>query len=73
MDSQIKSRENIEKMIDVIKKKIQLVNQDLLRAEDFSIDKYDDLYDIYELINKKSSFSVSELEAILDELRGLRN
>lgn len=72
MDLTAKNNENISFMLDVIKKKLQLVNQDVLRPEAFSVEQYDELHDIYSLVNKQSSFSIREMEAILDELRAIR-
>lgn len=72
MDLSVKNDENIEHMLEVIKKKLQLVNQEILKADAFSIDQYDELYDIYRLVNRQSSFSIREMEAILDELRTIR-
>ncbi|MFC7392522.1 DUF1128 domain-containing protein [Scopulibacillus cellulosilyticus] len=72
MDLSVKNNENIEFMLDVIKKKLQLVNQDVLRPDAFSTENYEELYDIYQLVNKQSSFSVGQMEGILDELRSIR-
>lgn len=72
MDLTIKNDENISYMLDVIKKKLQLVNQDILKPEAFSTDHYEELFDIYQLVNRQSSFSIREMEAILDELRTIR-
>lgn len=72
MDLKEKNRENIDLMVSEIKKKLQLVNQDMIRSESFSTEQYDDLRDIYELVIGKPSVSVSEMEAILTELGNLR-
>lgn len=72
MDLTIKNEENIDHMLTIIKKKLQLVNQDVLRAEAFSTDHYDELFDIYQLVERQSSFSVREMEGILDELKVIR-
>lgn len=70
MDS---TEKNIEQMINDIKKKLQLVNQDIIRPENYSVDRYDDLRDIYDLVMSKPSISVSEMEAILSELGNIRD
>ncbi|MBM7644327.1 uncharacterized protein YfkK (UPF0435 family) [Scopulibacillus daqui] len=72
MDLSVKNSENIEFMLDVIKKKLQLVNQDILKPDHFSTENYEELYDIYQLVNKQTSFSVGQMEGILDELRAIR-
>lgn len=70
MDSTEKS---IDEMITDIKKKLQLVNQDMIRAENYSTGQYDELRDIHELVMSKASISVSEMEAILTELGNIRD
>ncbi len=72
MDLTVENNENIEYMLDVIKKKLQLVNQDVLKPEAFSTEHYEELHDIYSLVVKQTSFSIREMEAILDELRTIR-
>lgn len=66
------SRENIEFMITNIKEKLQVVNSGAMRPESFDTNNYEDLVDIYEMIMKKKSFSVSEIDAIVSELGKLR-
>jgi uncharacterized protein YfkK (UPF0435 family) len=72
MDLKVANDENIHFMLEEIKDKLQLVNRDVLRSDSISLDHYEDLYDLHKLVMKKSSFSVREMEGILDELRGLR-
>lgn len=72
MDLSMKTRENIEFMIERIKDKLQIVNASALNAKSFYTDNYEELRDIYEHVNKKQSFSVSELDAIVSELGRLR-
>lgn len=68
-----KSPENLAQMLEEIKDKLQLVNRGVLQPDAFSLDRYEELHDIYKLIVKKSHFSVLEMEGILDELKSLRN
>ncbi|HEX7063623.1 MAG TPA: DUF1128 domain-containing protein [Bacillales bacterium] len=70
MDS---TEKNIDHMITEIKKKLQLVNQDMIRSENYSAECYDELRDIYELVMSKPSVSISEMEAILSELGNIRD
>ncbi|KMJ55610.1 DUF1128 domain-containing protein [Alkalihalophilus sp. As8PL] len=72
MDLSTTSRDNIEFMIEEIKRKLQIVNAGALNAKSFDTDQYEDLRDIYEMIIKKDSFSVSELDAIVSELGKMR-
>ncbi|WP_088105063.1 DUF1128 domain-containing protein [Halalkalibacter urbisdiaboli] len=72
MDLSVNSRDNIEYMIERIKDKLQIVNAGALNAKSFDTEQYEELRDIYEMIQKKQSFSVSELDAIVSELGRLR-
>ncbi|HET7657854.1 MAG TPA: DUF1128 domain-containing protein [Bacillales bacterium] len=68
-----KNRENVDYMITEIKNKLQFVNPDVVRTDSFGTDKYDDLKDIYDWVMAKPAMSVSEMQAILSELKNLRD
>ncbi|GAE33921.1 DUF1128 domain-containing protein [Halalkalibacter akibai] len=72
MNLEANTRDNIEYMLEAIKTKLQIVNAAALNSKSFDTDQYEDLRDIYEMIERKSSFSVSELDAIVTELGKLR-
>ncbi|KHF39810.1 DUF1128 domain-containing protein [Halalkalibacter okhensis] len=72
MNLDVNTRDNIEFMIEEIKNKLQIVNAAALNSKSFDTEQYEELRDIYEMIQKKSSFSVSELDAIVTELGKLR-
>ncbi|NEU29405.1 DUF1128 domain-containing protein [bacterium LRH843] len=72
MDLTINTRENIEFMLEEIKDKLHIVNAGALNSKSFYTDNYEDLREIYELVIRKKSFSVSELDAIVSELGRLR-
>lgn len=72
MNLSVKNQENVEKMIEIIQDKLQMVNRAVLQPSDIDLQFYDDLVDVYEMIIKKDSFSVSEINAIIDELRTFR-
>jgi len=73
MDLNEKSRENVDYMISEIKNRLKFVNPDVVRTESFGTEKYDDLKDIYDWVMTKSELSVSEMQAILSELKNLRD
>ncbi|PWA13475.1 DUF1128 domain-containing protein [Pueribacillus theae] len=73
MDLSVKNRDNMEYMINGIVQKLQVVNTSAIKAEDYDIDNYEELRDLYSLVNRKNQFSVSEIEAIVSELGALRN
>jgi uncharacterized protein YfkK (UPF0435 family) len=73
MDLSLKNKENMEFMLEEIKKKLQLVNKDVIQSKQFSEAKYDELKELYELVMKMKSFSLKEIEGILAELKGMRS
>ncbi|WP_028401646.1 DUF1128 domain-containing protein [Ectobacillus panaciterrae] len=68
MDLSVKSRENIEHMVEAIKEKLRMVNAGAVRAENFKEEMYEDLRDIYDHVMKRETFSISEMQAITEEL-----
>ncbi len=73
MDLSNGSTGNIEFMIEEIKKKkLRMATGAALKASNFDEEKYEDLRDLYEMVRDKSSFSISEMEAITTELGRLR-
>ncbi|MCA0990198.1 DUF1128 domain-containing protein [Pseudalkalibacillus hwajinpoensis] len=72
MDLTIKSEENLTYMVESIKEKMQVINSGMIKPESFDLSSYDDIYEIYVMLNKKQSLSVAEMQAILAELGKLR-
>lgn len=72
MDLSHPSREHVAMLIERIKTKLKIANTEILQADDFSLEDYDELYDLYTFIDSRPSFSVGEIEGILDELGRLR-
>lgn len=68
----VKSHENMAYMLDQIKKQLQVVNTGVMRSDDFNLEQYDDLKDLYDFVMKKNHFSVNETEGIIEELSELR-
>ncbi|WP_048600702.1 DUF1128 family protein [Rubeoparvulum massiliense] len=66
------NRPNLEYILEEIIKKLQAINPALLHPDYFSLDKYDDLYDLYLLLKSKNQLSIAEISAIVDELGRLR-
>ncbi|PTX60260.1 uncharacterized protein YfkK (UPF0435 family) [Melghirimyces profundicolus] len=67
------NRENLVFMIDAIKNRLNLVNASMIRPEDFSLEKYGDIRDLYNMMEKKKgNLTMMELEGILQELSELR-
>ncbi|SDM64055.1 Uncharacterized protein YfkK, UPF0435 family [Fictibacillus solisalsi] len=66
------SQENIEFMIEAVKRKLQLVNSGLIQGDDYTVDQYEDIKDLYEMVMKMPGFSVRDMESIVSELGSLK-
>lgn len=66
-------REELSRMIEEIKRKLQIVNGAAIKPESFSLNKYDEIEEIYEMVISKSNFSVSEMDAIVSELGQMKD
>lgn len=67
-DLSVPSVENIAYMVESIQNKLKMASVGAIRADHFPLEHYEDLLDIYEHVAGKSSFSISEMEAIANEL-----
>lgn len=72
MDLSNPSSENITYMIEQIKDKLRMANADAMQADVFDENQYEDLQYLYEMVMKRTSFSPSEMNAIVAELGSLR-
>ncbi|SEO15005.1 DUF1128 domain-containing protein [Paenibacillus sp. OV219] len=66
------NQDNVEFMIDTIKNKLRMASGAAMQASNFSLTKYEDLKDVYDIVASKDKFSISEVEAIVSELGQLR-
>lgn len=72
MDLSKQSDENVNFMIEAIKSKLRMVNVDAMKAEDFNASQYEDLRELYEMVESRDSISPNEMQAIAQELGSLR-
>ncbi|MFB9277712.1 DUF1128 domain-containing protein [Cohnella cellulosilytica] len=72
MDLTQPTQQNVEYMIEAIKSKLRMATGSAMQASSFTVDKYEDLKDIYDMIQSKERFSISEVEALVSELGKLR-
>lgn len=72
MNLETASRENVEHIVNWLKKRLTMVNTGIITAEDFDLNQYEDLLELYEVLQSKQNLSISELDAILGELGKLR-
>lgn len=73
MDLSHKTNENLQFMIEQIKTKLNMAAGAAISPNHFTMDHYEDILDIYEMVMNKPRFSISEMEAIARELGQLRN
>ncbi|SDX66399.1 DUF1128 domain-containing protein [Paenibacillus sp. CF384] len=66
------TQDNVAFMIDTIKNKLRMASGAAMQANNFSLERYEDLKDIYDIVASKDKFSISEVEAIVSELGQLR-
>ncbi|RRJ67357.1 DUF1128 domain-containing protein [Paenibacillus oralis] len=73
MDLSIKSQANIEFMIEAIKTKLKMASGAAMSATAFNVEQYDDIRDVYDIVMSKDRLSISEVEALAQELGRLRS
>lgn len=69
---QEQSQQQVELMIEAIKDRLKMATAQAMQASAFSVEQYEDIKDIYDIVMSKSNFSISEMEAIVSELGKLR-
>ena len=72
MDLSEKSQANVEYMIEQIKTKLRMATGAAMQASAFSVNQYDDIYDLYDMVMNKQNLSISEVEAVVSELGNAR-
>ncbi|MFC4735573.1 DUF1128 domain-containing protein [Bacillus daqingensis] len=73
MEEKEARKQEIEKMIDDIKTKLQIVNAGAMKSEFYAADQYEEIKEIHQMVMAKPSFSVNEMDAIVSELGAMRN
>lgn len=62
----------IEAMIEAIKDRLKMATAQAMQASAFSVEQYEDIKDIHDVVMSKPHFSISEMEALVSELGKLR-
>ncbi|GGA50563.1 DUF1128 domain-containing protein [Paenibacillus physcomitrellae] len=73
MDLSQKTQENVEYMIEAIKNKLRMATGAAMQASAFTVDRYEDIQEVYEIVMSKERLSISEVEALASELGQLRS
>ena len=66
------SEANMAFIIEEIKKKLKMAAVSAIKPGHFDMKQYEDILEVYEVIQGKSTFSISEMEALVTELGKLR-
>lgn len=72
MESNEKTQTDVDMMIETIKEKLKMASAAAMQSSAFSVDQYENIKDIYDIVVSKPTFSISEMEAIVCELGRLR-
>lgn len=59
-------------MIEKMKEKLKVLNFGAIKPSHFDEEMYEELKEIYDLVMRKDSISISEMQAIVEELGALR-
>jgi uncharacterized protein YfkK (UPF0435 family) len=64
---------NLAQIVNEIKASLKVVNAAIIAPADFRLSDYEDLYEIYQMIQKKAGrLTMMEVEGVLDELGAMR-
>ncbi|MGP4072623.1 DUF1128 domain-containing protein [Piscibacillus sp. B03] len=66
------TEENLKYIIDDMSKQLQVLNPTIMNHENFSLDDYDEIKQLHDMVKSKNQVSVPEIHAIIDELKKLR-
>jgi len=66
------TQENLKFMLDELAEQLSVVNPELMDAQDYDLDKYDDIKFMYDMVKQKGQLSAPETQAFIDELRSVR-
>lgn len=72
MSLDVASQENLKILLDELADRLNVVNRGLLDAEDYDLNKYDDLKLMYDIVKKKGKLSTLETQAFVEELGSIR-
>ncbi|GGJ92479.1 UPF0435 protein [Lentibacillus kapialis] len=72
MNLETPTQENLKFMLDELAEQLEVVNREVMDAEDYNLEKYDDIKFMYEMVKQKGQLSLSETKAFIDELRSVR-
>ncbi|MFC4404610.1 DUF1128 family protein [Gracilibacillus xinjiangensis] len=72
MNSENQTQEKFNQMIEEMGKMLKVVNSSLMDPKDYDFEKYDEIEELYDLLNHKGKLTVAETNAFIDELKKYR-
>lgn len=66
------TNENLTYILKEMSEHLRVVNESIMDPEDYNLEKYDELKDLYDLLIQKGHLSVSETQAFIQELSSIR-
>ncbi|RPF56024.1 DUF1128 domain-containing protein [Aquisalibacillus elongatus] len=66
------TEENLKYIIEEISKQLQMLNPSIMDSDNYDLDNYHELKQIYDMVKQKDQISVPEIHAIIDELKKYR-
>ncbi|UOQ47907.1 DUF1128 domain-containing protein [Gracilibacillus caseinilyticus] len=67
-----KTEANLTYIIQEMGKMLQVVNESIMNPDDYDMEHYDELKELYDLLKMKGSLTVAETQAFIAELRQYR-
>ncbi len=64
--------ENLEFIINDLSEELQIINRSVVKPENFDLENYFDIKELYDMVKAKGQVSVPEIHAIIDELKKYR-
>ncbi|ODJ54043.1 hypothetical protein BFR38_02375 [Brochothrix thermosphacta] len=68
MSLETPSHENVTIMLKEITAKLQMINAEVMAHRTINLDDYEDLYDMYNFVTKRTTFSTNELNMLAEEI-----
>lgn len=63
---------NLATLLNDLADRLKVANRSLFDAEDYDLDKYNDLLLLHQVVEEKGSLSALETQAFVDELASIR-
>ncbi|TFB23240.1 DUF1128 domain-containing protein [Filobacillus milosensis] len=66
------TEENLKYIIEDMSKQLQVLNPSIMEPDNFDLENYHQIKQLYDMVQMKDQISVSEIHAIIDELKKYR-